>query len=320
MQNLTTKISIIVPCYDEEMALPIFYKEATSDLAEMEVPYEFIFVNDGSRDKTLEELRSLAAKDEHVKYISFSRNFGKEAAMYAGFCNAKGDYVAVMDCDMQDPPSLLPQMYAILEKGEYDSVATRRENRTGEPPIRSWFAHRFYGLINRISDAQMMDGARDFRLMRRSMVNAIVAMGEYNRFSKGIFGWIGFRTYWLSYENTPRVAGETKWHFWGLVRYAIDGIVNFSQVPLSIASLFGVLMTGVSFLMLLIIVARKLCVSGSSIDGWASMICVIIFIGGIQLFCLGIMGQYIAKIYMETKHRPHYIAAESNIEDLDEVR
>ena len=320
MQNLTTKISIIVPCYDEEMALPIFYKEATSDLAEMEVPYEFIFVNDGSRDKTLEELRSLAAKDEHVKYISFSRNFGKEAAMYAGFCNAKGDYVAVMDCDMQDPPSLLPQMYAILEKGEYDSVATRRENRTGEPPIRSWFAHRFYQIINRISDAQMMDGARDFRLMRCSMVNAIVAMGEYNRFSKGIFGWIGFRTYWLSYENTPRVAGETKWHFWGLVRYAIDGIVNFSQVPLSIASLFGVLMTGVSFLMLLIIVARKLCVSGSSIDGWASMICVIIFIGGIQLFCLGIMGQYIAKIYMETKHRPHYIAAESNIEDLDEVR
>ena len=302
------------------MALPIFYKEATSDLAEMEVPYEFIFVNDGSRDKTLEELRSLAAKDEHVKYISFSRNFGKEAAMYAGFCNAKGDYVAVMDCDMQDPPSLLPQMYAILEKGEYDSVATRRENRTGEPPIRSWFAHRFYQIINRISDAQMMDGARDFRLMRCSMVDAIIAMGEYNRFSKGIFGWIGFRTYWLSYENTPRVAGETKWHFWGLVRYAIDGIVNFSQVPLSIASLFGVLMTGVSFLMLLIIVARKLCVSGSSIDGWASMICVIIFIGGIQLFCLGIMGQYIAKIYMETKHRPHYIAAESNIEDLDEVR
>ena len=320
MQNLTTKISIIVPCYDEEMALPIFYKEATSDLAEREVPYEFIFVNDGSRDKTLEELRSLAAKDEHVKYISFSRNFGKEAAMYAGFCNAKGDYVAVMDCDMQDPPSLLPQMYAILEKGEYDSVATRRENRTGEPPIRSWFAHRFYQIINRISDAQMMDGARDFRLMRCSMVDAIIAMGEYNRFSKGIFGWIGFRTYWLSYENTPRVAGETKWHFWGLVRYAIDGIVNFSQVPLSIASLFGVLMTGVSFLMLIFIVARKLCVAGSSIDGWASMICVIIFIGGIQLFCLGIMGQYIAKIYMETKHRPHYIAAESNIEDLDEVR
>ena len=314
------RITIIVPCYNEEAALPIFYKEATQVLASMDAGYEMLFVNDGSRDETLAELRDLAAKDGHVKYISFSRNFGKEAAMYAGFCNAKGDYVAVMDCDMQDPPSLLPQMYAILEQGEYDSVATRRENRTGEPPIRSWFAHRFYGLINRISDAHMMDGARDFRLMRRSMVDAIVAMGEYNRFSKGIFGWIGFRTYWLSYENTPRVAGETKWHFWGLVRYAIDGIINFSQVPLSIASLFGIAMTGVSFFMLIAIVARKLLVAGSSIDGWASMICAIIFVGGIQLFCLGIMGQYVAKIYMESKHRPHYIAAESNIEDVEDVR
>ena len=313
-------ITIITPCYNEEEALPIFCREATNVLSSMGVDYELLFVNDGSRDKTLDELRKLAAGDDHVKYISFSRNFGKEAAMYAGFCNAKGDYVAVMDCDMQDPPALLPQMYAILEQGEYDSVATRRENRTGEPPIRSWFAHRFYGLINRISDAQMMDGARDFRLMRRSMVDAIVAMGEYNRFSKGIFGWIGFRTYWLSYENTPRVAGETKWHFWGLVRYAIDGIINFSQVPLSIASLFGIVMTGVSFLMLIAIVARKLLVAGSSIDGWASMICAVIFVGGIQLFCLGIMGQYVAKIYMEAKHRPHYIAAESNIEHIEEVR
>jgi len=313
-------ITIITPCYNEEEALPIFCREATNVLSSMGVDYELLFVNDGSRDKTLDELRKLAAGDDHVKYISFSRNFGKEAAMYAGFCNAKGDYVAVMDCDMQDPPALLPQMYAILEQGEYDSVATRRENRTGEPPIRSWFAHRFYGLINRISDAQMMDGARDFRLMRRSMVDAIVAMGEYNRFSKGIFGWIGFRTYWLSYENTPRVAGETKWHFWGLVRYAIDGIINFSQVPLSVASLFGIIMTGVSFLMLIAIVVRKLCIAGSSIDGWASIICTIIFVGGIQLFCLGIMGQYVAKIYLEAKHRPHYIVAESNIEHVDEVR
>jgi len=309
------RISIIIPCYNEEAALPIFYREVSQVLSAMDVAYELLFVNDGSRDKTLDELRKLAADDDHVKYISFSRNFGKEAAMYAGFCNAIGDYVAVMDCDMQDPPSLLPEMYAILEKGEYDSVATRRASRKGEPPIRSWFAHRFYGLINRISDAHMMDGARDFRLMRRSMVDAIVAMGEYNRFSKGIFGWIGFRTHWLSYENTPRVAGETKWHFWGLVRYAIDGIINFSQVPLSIASLFGIAMTGASFLMLIAIIARKLLVAGSSIDGWASMICAIIFVGGIQLFCLGIMGQYVAKIYMEAKHRPHYIAAESNIED-----
>lgn len=314
------EMSILIPCCNEEAALPIFYREVTGALLKMEISYELIFINDGSYDKTLDKLRNLAAKDVYVKYISFSRNFGKEAAMYAGFCNAKGKYVAVMDCDMQDPPSLLPQMYAILEKGEYDSVATRRTSRTGEPPIRSWFAHRFYRIINCISDAQMMDGARDFRLMRRSMVDAIVAMGEYNRFSKGIFGWIGFRTYWLSYENTPRVAGETKWHFWGLVHYAIDGIINFSQVPLSLASLSGILMTGVSFLMLVIIVARKLCIADSSADGWASIICAIIFVGGIQLFCLGIMGQYIAKIYMETKHRPHYIAAESNIADVEEVR
>lgn len=313
-------ITIITPCYNEEEALPIFCQEVTNVLTAMGVEYELLFINDGSRDQTLDKLRNLAVRDAHVKYISFSRNFGKEAAMYAGFCNAKGDYVAIMDCDMQDPPSLLPEMYTLLEKGEYDSVATRRTDRTGEPLIRSWFAHRFYRLINRISDAQMMDGARDFRLMRRSMVDAIVAMGEVNRFSKGIFGWIGFRTYWLSYENTPRIAGKTKWHFWGLVRYAIDGIINFSQVPLSIASLFGIVMTGVSFLMLVIIIMRKFFVADSSIDGWASMICAIIFVGGIQLFCLGITGQYIAKIYMEAKHRPHYIAVESNIEGVEEVR
>ena len=313
-------VSIIVPCYNEAAAFPIFYAEATKVLASMDADYEFIFVDDGSKDKTFDVIRSVAVKDAHVKYISFSRNFGKESAMYAGFCNAKGDYVAVMDCDMQDPPSLLTETYAILEKGEYDSVATRRTSRTGEPPIRSWFAHRFYSIINRISDAQMMDGARDFRLMRRSMVDAIIAMGEYNRFSKGIFGWIGFRTYWLSYENTPRVAGETKWHFWGLVRYAIDGIINFSQVPLSLASLVGILMTGVSFLMLAVIVVRKLCIVDSSIDGWASIICAVIFVGGLQLFCLGIMGQYVAKIYMEAKKRPHYIAAESNIDDVAEIR
>ena len=315
-----TEISIIVPCFNEEAALPLFYGELTNVLSHMCAGYEMLFINDGSHDRTLDELRNLAVRDDHVKYISFSRNFGKEAAMYAGFCNAKGDYVAVMDCDMQDPPSLLPEMYTIIEQGEYDSVATRRENRTGEPPIRSWFAHRFYSIINCISDAHMMDGARDFRLMRRSMVDAIIAMGEYNRFSKGIFGWIGFRTYWLSYENTPRVAGETKWHFWSLVRYAVDGIINFSQVPLSIASLFGIVMTGVSFLMLVAIIVRKLCIADSSIDGWASIICAIIFVGGIQLFCLGIMGQYVAKIYMETKQRPHYIAAESNIDDLEKVR
>lgn len=310
------KLSLIVPCYNEEAALPIFYRETTAVLAEIGPDYELIFINDGSKDRTLPVLRSIAAEDPHVKYLSFSRNFGKEAAMYAGFCNASGEYVAVMDADMQDPPSLLPQMLAILETGEYDSVATRRVSRSGEPPIRSWFARQFYKLINKISDADIVDGARDFRLMKQDMVRAIVAMGEYNRFSKGIFGWIGFRTYWLPYENVERVAGETKWSFWKLFRYAIDGIINFSHTPLDIASWFGVLMTGISFLALLFIIVRKL-VFGDPVAGWASQVCITIFIGGIQLFCLGVMGQYIAKTYTEAKARPHYIIAETNKENTD---
>lgn len=313
------KISVIVPCYNEQEALPIFYKESTKVLAGMDCDYEIILVNDGSKDQTLSIMKSLAAQDEHVLYISFSRNFGKESAMYAGFCNVSGDYVAVMDADMQDPPSLLPRMLEILESGEYDSVATRREDRKGEPPVRSFFARRFYRIINRISDADIVDGARDFRLMKRDMVDAIVEMSEYNRFSKGIFGWIGFRTYWMSYENVERVAGQTKWNFWKLFKYAIDGIINFSQAPLSVASWFGTAMTGVAFLMLIIIIVRKL-IWGDPVAGWASTICVIIFIGGIQLFCIGIMGQYLAKTYMETKHRPHYIAAESNIKDIKKIK
>ncbi len=263
-------------------------------------------------------MKELAAQDEHVTYFSFSRNFGKEAAMYAGFCNAKGDYIAVMDADMQDPPSLLPQMIEILEGGEYDSVATRRTSRTGEPPIRSWFAKRFYRLVNRISDADIVDGARDFRLMRREMAEAIVSMGEYNRFSKGIFGWIGFRTYWMPYDNIERAAGETKWNFWKLFKYAIDGIISFSQAPLSIASWFGMVMTLLSFLFLFLIVIRK-AVFGDPVAGWASTICVIVFIGGIQLFCLGIIGQYIAKAYLETKKRPHFIISETNGEDVRKI-
>jgi glycosyltransferase involved in cell wall biosynthesis len=239
--------------------------------------------------------------------------------MYAGFCNAKGDYVAVIDADLQDPPALLPQMMEILRTGEYDSVATRRVSRSGEPPIRSWFARMFYRLINCISDADIVDGARDFRLMKREMVDAIVAMGEHNRFSKGIFGWIGFRTYWLPYENVERVAGETKWNFFKLFGYAIDGIINFSQVPLSIASWFGLIMTAVSFLMVLFIIVRRL-VFGDPVAGWASTACIIIFVGGIQLLCIGIMGQYLAKMYMETKNRPHYILAETNMKDADRIR
>ncbi|MCI9005881.1 MAG: glycosyltransferase family 2 protein [Lachnospiraceae bacterium] len=313
------KLSLIIPCYNEEAAAPIFHREATEVLRGMDAEYEMLFINDGSQDQTLAVLRSLAAQDPHVTYLSFSRNFGKEAAMYAGFCNAKGDYVAVMDADMQDPPSLLPQMMELLASGEYDSVATRRATRKGEPVIRSWFAGKFYQLINKISNADIVDGSRDFRLMRREMVDAIVEMGEYNRFSKGIFGWIGFRTYWLSYENVERVAGETKWNFWKLFKYAVDGIINFSQAPLSIASWFGIFMTFISFLMLIFIVVRKVAF-GDPVDGWASTICVMIFIGGVQLFCLGIMGQYIAKTYMESKHRPHYIISETNQEDIIKVK
>lgn len=312
-------ISIIVPCYNEQEALPLFHKEATRILQEIGEEYELLFVNDGSKDETLKELKALSAKDSHVIYLSFSRNFGKEAAMYAGFCNAKGDYIAVMDADLQDPPALLPEMLKILKTGEYDSVATRRVSREGEPIIRSWFARRFYSIMNRISESDIVDGARDFRLMKKSMVEAIVAMGEYNRFSKGLFGWVGFRTYWMPYENVERVAGETKWNFWKLFKYAIDGIINFSQAPLSAVSWFGVLMTIVSFLMLVVVVGRKL-IYGDPVAGWASTICVIIFIGGLQLFCLGVIGHYIAKMYLETKQRPHFIISETNDEDAVKLK
>ena len=312
-------LSLIIPCYNEEQALPLFYEETSRVLAEMDCECEMLFVNDGSRDGTLGVIKALAERDERVRYLSFSRNFGKEAAMFAGFCNAHGEVVTVMDADLQDPPSLLPEMLALLESGEYDSVATRRVNRAGEPPIRSWFARCFYKLINRISDADVVDGARDFRMMKREMVDAILAMNESNRFSKGIFGWVGFRTYWLPYENVERVAGETKWSFWKLFKYALDGIVNFSQMPLSISSWFGMGMTAVSFLMLLFIILRKL-IFGDPVAGWASTACIIIFVGGIQLFCLGIMGQYVAKIYMESKHRPHYIVAETNLPDARKIK
>ncbi len=315
---MSKKISIIVPCYNEQEALPYFYEEITKVFSTMNYDYEVLFVNDGSKDNTLKLLVDYAEKDTHVKYFSFSRNFGKEAAMYAGFCNAKGDFVAVMDADMQDPPSLLPKMMEILETGEYDSVATRRVNREGEPPVRSWFARKFYQIINKISDADIVDGARDFRLMKREMADAIVAMGEQNRFSKGIFGWIGFNTYWLPYENVERVAGETKWNFWKLFKYAIDGIINFSQAPLSIASWFGIGMTGISVILIIFLIIRHL-LFGNAVTGWDSLMCVIIFIGGIQLFAIGIMGQYIAKGYSETKKRPHYIISKTNDKDSKKV-
>ena len=305
-------LSLIVPCYNEQDAIPIFYKEARKVLEDMPVDYELLFINDGSKDDTLKILQELSRKDSHVYYLSFSRNFGKEAAMYAGFCNVQGDYEVVMDVDLQDPPAMLPQMLEIIRTGEYDSVAARRTTRNGEPMIRSWFAKRFYRIINRISDADIVDGARDFRLMKREMVDTIVGMGEYNRFSKGIFGWIGFRTYWLSYENISRVAGETKWNFWKLFRYAVDGVINFSQAPLSVASWFGILMTVISFAAVAVIALRRM-IWGDPVAGWASIVCIMTLVGGIQLFCMGIMGQYISKIYMEVKKRPHYIIAKSNI-------
>ena len=304
---------MIVPCYNEQESLNDFYDMTVKVLTDMGITYEIIFVNDGSKDETLSILKNLSELNGNVVYLSFSRNFGKEAAMYAGFCNAKGDYVTVIDADLQDPPELLPDMLKIIESGEYDSVATRRVNRKGEPKIRSWFARRFHKLINHVSDADIVDGARDYRLMKRDMVEAIVKMPEYNRFSKGIFGWLGYKTYWMEYENVERQKGETKWSFWKLFKYAIDGIVNFSEAPLKIASWFGIIMTIVAFFFLVFIVVRRLAF-GDPVAGWASTVCVIIFIGGIQLFCLGIMGQYIAKTYSETKHRPHYIIDEANIE------
>lgn len=310
------KVSLIIPCYNEEEALLPLYEELVKVTGSLEnYDFEFLFVDDGSKDKTLEVLKEFAKKDDKVKYISFSRNFGKEAAMYAGFCNADGDYVAVMDADMQDPPSLLPKMLEILESGEYDSVATRRVTRKGEPPIRSFFAKMFYKIIRKISDSDVVDGARDFRLMKREMVDAIVSMCESNRFSKGIFGWVGFKTFWLPYENVERVAGKTKWNFFGLLKYSIDGIVGFSSTPLKIASFSGFLFTFLSLVMLIVVFVRALAF-GDPVAGWPSTICIILFIGGIQLFSLGIMGQYIAKIYTETKKRPHYIVAQTNKSDI----
>ena len=311
-------VSIIVPCYNEEKAIPFFYKEVCGIFEQISNDYEVIFVDDGSTDGTKAIIKQLAETDKHVIYLSFSRNFGKESAMYAGLCNAHGDLTAIMDADLQDPPALLPEMINILKTDDYDSVATRRVTRKGEPPIRSWFAKQFYKIINRFSDANIMDGARDFRMMKRDMLEAIISMSEYNRFSKGIFGWVGFKTKWIDYENQERVAGETKWSFWKLFRYALDGIISFSQAPLNIASGLGFLMTVISFLSLVFIIIRKLVV-GDPVAGWASTICVIVFIGGVQLAVLGILGQYLSKTYLETKKRPHYIIAESNREDINRI-
>ena len=306
------KVSIVVPMYNEQESLGILYQElnrVTDTIKDYE--FEYLFVNDGSKDNTLQEIQKLAAADERVHYVSFSRNFGKEAALYAGLSNAEGDYIATMDADLQDPPSLLPQMLAMIESQNCDNVATRRVNRKGEPPIRSFFARCFYKLMRRLSNIDIADGARDYRLMSRAMVDSILSVTEYNRFSKGIFAWVGYETKWLEFENVERSAGETKWSFWKLVRYSIDGIINFSNTPLQISSYLGMILTIVSFIAIIIEVIRAL-VFGDPVAGWPSLVCIITFIGGIELFCMGIMGQYIAKTYMEVKHRPHYIVKESN--------
>ena len=312
MGEKMSKISIVVPMYNEQESLGILYKElnrVTDTLPEYE--FEYLFVNDGSSDATLAEIRQLAEKDKRVRYVSFSRNFGKEAALYAGLKNATGDYVATMDADLQDPPTLLPQMIAMIEAGDCDNVATRRVNRKGEPPIRSFFAKCFYKVMRHLSHIEIADGARDYRLMSRAMVDSIVSVSEYNRFSKGIFAWVGYETKWLEFENVERSAGETKWSFWKLVRYSFDGIINFSDTPIRISSYLGLLLTVLSFVAIIMEVIRAL-VFGDPVAGWPSLVCIITFIGGIQLFCMGIMGQYIAKTYMEVKRRPHYIVKETN--------
>ena len=306
------KVSIVVPMYNEQESLGILYQElnrVTDTIKDYE--FEYLFVNDGSKDNTLQEIQKLAAADKRVHYVSFSRNFGKEAALYAGLSNADGDYIATMDADLQDPPSLLPQMLAMIESQDCDNVATRRVNRKGEPPIRSFFARCFYKLMRRLSNIDIADGARDYRLMSRAMVDSILSVSEYNRFSKGIFAWVGYDTKWLEFENVERSAGETKWSFWKLVRYSIDGIINFSNTPLQISSYLGMILTIVSFIAIIVEVIRAL-VFGDPVAGWPSLVCIITFIGGIELFCMGIMGQYIAKTYMEVKRRPHYIIKESN--------
>ena len=304
-------ITIVVPCYNEEQALPLFYQEITRVAQEMApVDFEILFVDDGSKDNTLPVLRSLAEADKRVRFLSFSRNFGKEAGMLAGLQHAKGDFVALMDADLQDPPSLLPELYHAVTQEGYDCAATRRTTRQGEPPIRSFFARQFYRLINRISDADIVDGARDYRLMRRSVVNAILSLGEYNRFSKGIFGWVGFKTKWVPYENVERVAGETKWSFWKLFRYSLEGIVGFSTVPLAMASVLGVVLCLAAAVAILVIVVKTL-LFGDPVGGWPSMMCAILFLGGVQLLSIGILGQYLAKTYLETKKRPVYLVRET---------
>ena len=304
-------LSVIVPCYNEEESVADFYTELLKNesfFREKDLELEILYIDDGSKDRTAAEVKKLCADDKRVHLISFSRNFGKEAGMYAGLEKSKGDYVVLMDVDLQDPPSLLPEMFSYMEQG-YDSVATRRVSRKGEPPIRSFFARMFYRLMKHISRTEIMDGARDYRLMTRQMVEAILQMQEYNRFTKGIYGWVGFQTKWIEYENVERAKGETKWNFWKLLLYSLEGITAFSTVPLSIASFMGVLFCVLAFVLIVFIIIRT-SIFGDPVSGWPSLVCIISLISGVQLFCMGIIGQYLAKTYMEVKRRPIYIVKE----------
>ena len=310
-------VSIIVPCYNEQESLPYFYEaykketEGFCDDALGKETFELILINDGSKDNTLNVMKELSMKDNSVHYVSFSRNFGKEAAMYAGLEKSQGDYVVIMDADLQDPPYLLKEMYKYVSSGEYESVCTRRVDRKGEPPIRSFFARCFYKIANKMMNIELMDGARDYRMMSRKFVNALLRLKEHNRFSKGLFAWVGFKTKWLEFENVERIAGETKWSFWGLLLYAIEGIVAFTTTPLVLSTVIGILCCLLSVFATVFVVVRKI-LFGDPVQGWASMICIFLFIGGIQLFCVGILRQYLAKIYLESKNRPIYIVEEEN--------
>ncbi|MDO1604647.1 glycosyltransferase family 2 protein [Lactobacillus sp. YT155] len=305
------KLSVIVPCYNEEPTIPIFYEELQKIQTQIKYQLEYIFVNDGSKDKTLAELRKLASEHDNVRYISFSRNFGKESALYAGLQASTGELVTVMDVDLQDPPELIPEMIDLIENDDYDCVATRRENRDGEPIIRSFFARKFYQIINKISDTKMVNGARDYRLMTRQMVDSILELSETNRFSKGLFSWVGFKTKFISFTNRERVAGETSWSFWKLLKYAINGISDFSSAPLHLATWSGGLFSTLAGIGIIWIIIRKILSPEIAISGWSSIIALILFIGGIQLLCLGILGEYIGKIFNETKNRPIYIVKET---------
>ncbi|MFR0499350.1 glycosyltransferase family 2 protein [Limosilactobacillus reuteri subsp. suis] len=305
------KLSIVVPCYNEEETIPLFYPAVEKVVKQMPVDTEYWFVNDGSNDGTLAELRKLHEQDpERVHYVSFSRNFGKEAGLYAGLQAATGDYVVVMDADLQDPPEYLPEMYRAISTGEYDCVGMRRTDRKGEAKFKSFLSNQFYNVINKISDTKIVSGARDYRMMTRQMVDAVLSLTEYNRFSKGIFNWVGFKTKYFPYKNVERVAGTTDWSTWKLFKYAIDGITDFSEAPLAIATWAGGLTAFISIIGMIIVIIRKIIEPGSSAFGWASMVCIILFLGGIQLLCLGIVGRYIGRIYMQTKKRPIYIIKE----------